>query len=73
MHTHTPTLSLPADDFIDVIVGNRVYLKCVYVSDEFLPHFIFQSISLSAQSNDSYTDWIAVSAIIVEIQSLEAS
>ena len=26
-HTHTHT-----DDFIDVIVGNRVYLKCLYVS-----------------------------------------
>jgi ribosome-interacting GTPase 1 len=34
--THTP-LSLPADDFIDVIVGNRVYLKCIYVSSKYFP------------------------------------
>ena len=58
-YAHPPSPYIPADDFIDVIVGNRVYLKCVYVSDEFLPHFIFQSIiSLSAQSSDNYTEWL---------------
>ena len=24
--------SFPTDEFIDVIIGNRVYLKCIYVS-----------------------------------------
>ena len=28
----------PADDFIDVILGNRVYLKCIYVSEEYVNH-----------------------------------
>ena len=27
--------SCSTDDFIDVILGSRVYLKCVYVSNKF--------------------------------------
>ena len=32
-------MSSSADDFIDVIQGNRVYLKCLYVSDINLLYF----------------------------------
>ena len=36
-------MSSSADDFIDVIQGNRVYLKCLYVSDINLLYFVCYS------------------------------